>query len=125
MPENSRFMPTGYDLEHNERRGSWVSCVPNENGGDEFCRVTDAIGTVIFQGDFLPVRGSGSPNGGGPSTLANTGLGWVNGPFEGSPVPLIPMTDGSMLVPRDDRDALIDRWNAHPDEWQKLQSTEQ
>jgi hypothetical protein len=29
-----------------------------------------------------------------------------------------------VLVPQDDRDALIDRWNAHPDEWKKLQSPE-
>lgn len=123
MPENSRFIPTGYDLEHNERKGAWVSCASGDGVGDSFCRVTDSHGTVIFQGDFLPVRGAGtSPT--YAAGLAKSGLNWVNGPFEGSPVPVIPMTDGSLLVPRDDRDALIDRWNAHPDEWQKLQPAE-
>jgi hypothetical protein len=124
MPENSRFIPSGYDLSHNERQGSWVSCASGDGVGDMFCRVTDTHGMVIFQGDFLPVRSSGSAAGGGGATLAKSGLGWVTGPFEGSPVPVIPMTDGSMLVPRDDRDALIDRWNAHPDEWRQLQSPE-
>ena len=124
MPENSRFIPTGYDLEHNERKGTWVSCSSGDGLSDMFCRVTDSHGTVIFQGDFLPVRGAGSSTSSSGATLAKSSLGWVDGPFEGSPVPVIPMTDGSMLVPRDDRDALIDRWNAHPDEWQKLQSAE-
>jgi hypothetical protein len=123
MPENSRFIPTGYDLEHNERKGSWVSCASGDGDAVRFCRVTDAHGSVIFQGDFLAVRGAGtSPT--YAAELAKSGLGWVNGPYEGSPVPVIPMTDGSVLVPQDDRDALIDRWNAHPDEWKKLQSPE-
>jgi hypothetical protein len=32
------------------------------------------------------------------------------------------MSDGSVLVPRDDRDALLDRWNQHPEEWQRLEA---
>jgi hypothetical protein len=122
MPEDSRFIPTGYDLEHNERQGTWISCKPGEGAGDQFCVVTDVHGMVIFQGDFLPVRGAGSSTASGDASLAKSGLGWVSGPAEGSPVPVIPMTDGGMLVPRDDRDALLDRWNVHPDEWQKLQA---
>ncbi len=124
MPDNSRFIPTGYDLDHNERKGAWISCTPGDGVGDSFCRVADAHGMVIFQGDFLPVRSSGSQPSNGRAGLAQTALGWVTGPAEGSPVPVIPMTDGSKLVPRDDRDALIDRWNANPDEWRKLQSAE-
>jgi len=124
MPENSRFIPTGYDLEHNERKGTWVSCDSGSGAGDKLCRVTDPHGVVIFQGNFLPVRESGSLPGNGSEALAESKLGWVNGPLERSPVPVIPMTDGSMLVPRDDRDALIDRWNAHPDEWKKLRSVD-
>ncbi len=124
MPENSRFIPTGYDLEHNERKGTWVSCNAGDGAGDQFCRVTDPHGAVIFEGHFLAVRESGSLPNNGSAALANSSLGWVNGPVEGSPVPVIPMTDGSMLVPRDDRDALVHRWNAHPDEWQGLRSPE-
>jgi hypothetical protein len=124
MPEHSQFLPTGYDLEHNERQGTWVSCEPGEDTVDKQCRVTDTHGTVIFEGDFLPVRDVGSPSTSASAQLAPTKLGWVTGPVEGSPVPLIALTDGSLLVPRDDRDALIDRWNAHPDEWQKLHTPE-
>jgi hypothetical protein len=124
MPANSRFIPTRYDLSHNERKGLWVFCGSGDEAGVTFCRVADASGVVIFQGDFLPVRNSQSSPNNASMKGAGAKLTWVNGPSEGSPVPVIPMTDGSMLVPRDDRDALIHRWNTHPDEWQKLQSPE-
>jgi hypothetical protein len=123
MPENSQFLPTGYDLDHNERQGTWVWCEPGEGAFDKQCRVADTHGTVIYEGAFLPVRDAGSPSTSQNAQPARTQLGWVNGPVEGSPVPLIPLTDGSLLVPRDDRDALIHRWNAHPDEWQKLHAS--
>jgi hypothetical protein len=94
MPEHSQFLPTGYDLEHNERQGTWVSCEPGEDTVDKQCRVTDTHGTVIFEGDFLPVRDVGSPSTSASAQLAPTKLGWVTGPVEGSPVPLIALTDG-------------------------------
>ena len=122
MPADARFMATGYDLDHNERKGSWVACHSDGYGGSE-CRVTDAHGMVIFQGAFLPVRDARAwLDRYQTSTSANGKLHWINGPAEGMPVPVIPMTDGSLLVPGDDRDALVDRWNQHPDEWQMLQS---
>ena len=120
MPADSRFMPSGYDLEHNERKGYWVACQPDGTGGN-FCRVTDAHGMVIFQGGFLPVKGAQSVTEAG-STPAPGKLQWVDGPSEGAQVPIIPMSDGSVLVPRDDRDALLDRWNQHPEEWQRLEA---
>jgi hypothetical protein len=121
MPADSRFLPTGYDLDHNERQGTWVACQPSEYAGETFCRVTDAHGIVIFQGGFLPVRDSQSaPSAGSSTQPAKSPLRWVNGPFEGVPVPIIPMSDGTLLVPRDDRDALVDRWTQQSDEWQRL-----
>ena len=122
MPEDARFLPSGYDLAHNERQGSWVSCDLGVRAGSRHCRVADAQGTVIFDGDFLPVRGSLSSSGSSGEMLAQGRLGFVIGPFEGYPVPVIPMTDGSMLVPRVDRDSLIGRWNADPAEWKQLQA---
>jgi hypothetical protein len=124
MPTNSRFIATGYDLAHNERKGTWVACQPDGNG-ITFCRVTDAHGIVIFQGDYVPVRDSRSvADGGAQNGSASSTLKWVQGPFEGAPVPMIPMSDGSWLVPLTDRDALVDRWNRNPDEWQKLMTHE-
>jgi hypothetical protein len=121
MPANSRFMLTGYDLDHNESRGEWVACHPDGGVGESFCRVSDARGTVIYQGNFLPVRdltkASASPLAG----EAETGeLLWLKGPTEGMPIPAIPMSDGSVLIPRDDRDALLDRWRRFPEDWKRL-----
>ena len=121
MPSDSRFMPTGYDLEHNERKGTWVAC-HTTGVGDEQCRVTDARGIVLFQGAFLAVKDARAISSGFSSGISSVGsLNWVNGPAEDAPVPLIPMSDGSILVPQQDRDALIDRWNQRPEEWAQLQ----
>ena len=119
MPGDARFMATGYDLDHNERKGSWVACHPGVGGGESFCRVTDAKGAVIFQGAYLPVRNLHPVAAEGQRLAAGT-VRWIHGPAEGAPVPVIPMTDGSLLVPRDDRDAMLDRWNRFPQEWQEL-----
>jgi hypothetical protein len=120
MPSNARFLPTGYDLTHNERRGTWVACQAN-GPGVSFCRVTDPHGLVIFQGDYLPVRDSRAvADSDTTPALGNSRLQWVQGPLEGTPVPIIPTSDGTWLVPIGDRDALVDRWNQNPQEWQKL-----
>ncbi len=115
MPADARFIPSGYDLEHNERKGSWVSCRLIA-AGEDACRVTDAHGLVIFQGSFLPVN----PGNAELAPETKNQLRWIPGPSEGSPVPVIPSSDGMLLVPHDDRDALVDRWNQHPDEWQAV-----
>lgn len=120
MPAGSRFISTGYDLEKNERRGSWVYCSSSAADRDNFCRVTNVSGAVIYQGDFSGVRTERTSKVPGTIVLAKSGLGWVSGPVEGSPVPVIPLSDGSVLVPRDDRDALLHRWMANPEEWQRL-----
>ena len=122
MPADARFLATGYDLEHNERRGTWVACQPDGTGAQR-CRVTDARGMVLFQGEYAAVRDAHANP---ASTIAAPAAGtlhWVNGPAEGGPVPVIPMTDGTLLVPYADRDALIDRWSQHPEEWQAIKPT--
>ena len=124
MPPDSRFIATGYDLEHNEHQGVWIACHPGSSMGDSFCRVTDNRGEVVFQGDYVPVQDArGMRTNTLGATPANATLHWVTGPVEGISVPLIPMTDGTLLVPADDRDALLNRWNQHPEQWQALADT--
>ena len=120
MPSDSRFLQTGYDLSRNERRGQWVACHGAGSAGTA-CRITDSNGIVIFEGEFLAVRNAKADEGDAEDTTPASGtLSWVNGPVEGTPVPLIPMSDGSFLVPLADRGPLLDRWNQHPEEWRTI-----
>ena len=125
MPADSRFIATGYDLEHNEHKGVWIACHPGRSTGVSFCRITDNRGIVVFQGDYVPVRDAARVRAEPSAATPATGhLGWVTGPVEGISVPLIPMTDGTLLVPEDDRDALLARWNQHPEQWEDLTRSE-
>jgi hypothetical protein len=123
MPSNSVFVQSGYNLDRNEAVGDWIACRAKEDASADTCRVTDAKGDVIYQGDFLPVDG-------GPIVLdsqikvAAEGEKrdlWVNGPAEGGPVPVIPLASGQVLVPADDTAALADRWRMNPDELRRVQ----
>jgi len=121
MPADARFLSTGYDLDKNERKGNWVACHEAPPGsGQRSCRVADSQGMVIFEGIYLPVRDAQSVAAAAGQIAPNGKLGWVTGPSEGLPVPVIPMTDGSVLVPQGDRDALVDRWARDPEEWRNL-----
>ena len=46
---------------------------------------------------------------------------WVQGPAENGPVPVIPLSNGIILVPYADSDALADRWATNPDEINRLE----
>jgi hypothetical protein len=122
MPSDAHFIPTGYDLDHNERKGTWVSCRQDASATAAFCRITDGHGMVIYQGVFLPVRDSQYGSSSDPLSLrvGNEELRWVEGPAEAMSVPLIPMSDGSLLVPAADRQPLVDRWLRDTDEWNRV-----
>ncbi len=123
MPRTAAFVPSGYDLAHNEKKGEWISCSSDTERGTDVCRVTDTHGSVIFQGEFLPVNGSNALSGDQLklATHGKTNM-WVEGPTEESPVPVIPLANGEVLVPSDDAYALAARWSRNPDELQRLYS---
>ena len=117
MPPDAHFITNGYNLEQNERKGWWVACHGDETPGTSFCRVTDTHGMVIYQGLFLPVDTGQQPE---SSERPHEKLHWATGPTEGTPIPVIQSGPGLILVPSVDRDALIDRWKANPDEWNRV-----
>jgi hypothetical protein len=121
MPVDSQFVVSGYDLLHNEPKGDWVACRPDLPEGANFCRVTDAHGSVIFQGDFLTVADS-RPVPQARLRIASADLDhmFVRGPAEGGLVPIIPLAGGELLVPAADSTALADRWAKDPDELQRI-----
>jgi len=121
MPAGSQFVQSGYDVTRNEPTGDWVACRLDEGRDADFCRVTDARGDVVFQGDFLPMRGFE------PVSSADLKMGaldaqrlWVQGPSEEGPIPVIALANGKVLVPAADNVALADRWDRDPDERQRV-----
>lgn len=123
MPSNSHFIQSGYDLRRNEPQGNWISCRPDFPEEADFCRVTDARGVVIYQGDFLALGGSQAVSQANLrfATTDPRNL-WVRGPAENGPVPVIHLANGQILVPAGDSDALADRWARDPDELARLEA---
>ena len=121
MPAESQFLESGYDINHLEPKGEWVGCTDSDSAQAAFCRVTDAHGVVVFQGDFLPLNRWQPLQGESlqPHTLSHEQL-WVHGPAEQSPVPVIRLASGALLVPTVDRDALADRWAGNPQELHQI-----
>jgi hypothetical protein len=123
MPGNAQFLQSGYDVARNEPKGEWIACRPDAAQDANFCRVTDAHGMVIYQGDFLPIYSRG------PVQEANLKVStseqeknlWIDGPTSDGPVPVIPLADGDVLVPVADQPALAARWNRNPDGLARLQ----
>jgi hypothetical protein len=122
MPSDSHFIPTGFDVNHSEAKGQWVACRADAAEQTDWCRVTDARGTVVYQGGFVPVS-TPQPLPDSELRVASNTSGhlWVQGPAEASPVPVIPLASGQLLVPVQDREALHDRWAANPDELRQIQ----
>ena len=123
MPRNASFLPSGFDLQQNEAKGTWVACHADQQEDTDWCRLTDAKGTVVYQGAFMPISaGTPLPDDQLRVATLSKGQSWVNGPAAGGPVPVISLANGALLVPADDRDALLDRWNSNPQELQQIQS---
>jgi hypothetical protein len=115
MPADSRFVQSGYDLQHNEPKGDWVSCTADSPDDTDFCRVTDNHGTVIYQGDFMSVSDTGQvPAGQLQIASMDSRELWVEGPGDALPVPAIALTNGKTLVPAVDSGALAVRWRKNP-----------
>ena len=125
MPRGADFVPVGYDLQHLEAKGEWIACSTDTERNADFCRVTDARGDVVFQGDFMPLRGD-EPVPADQLQVARISAEhlWVQGPAEEGPVPVIPLMNGDVLVPADDSAALADRWMNNPVELRQIQGAE-
>ncbi len=122
MPRNAYFVQSGYDLDRNEATGNWIACSNDTDQNTNLCRVTDAHGTVIYQGDFLPLNGA-QPVPDRDLKVASTDSDkmWVTGPAEAGPVPVIPLANGQILVPADDSEVLSARWKSDPDDLQRVE----
>jgi hypothetical protein len=122
MPATSQFVQSGFDIASDEPKGDWIACRENDDRSADFCRVTDAHGTVIYQGDFVPVDGTAAvPQDQLQIAAGNDENLWVDGPSDEGPVPAIPLANGSILVPVADSIALADRWKVDPDELRRVQ----
>lgn len=120
MPHDANFVQTGFDISRNEAQGQWIACRADHEQDNDFCRVTDPKGTVVYQGAFKPYDYPVTlPN--DQLKIANTsGQIWVTGPAESGPVPVIPLKNGKLLVPVQDREALADRWSRNPAELHQI-----
>lgn len=117
MPGTARFVQTGYDVATNEALGQWIGCRPSPQQSSDWCRVTDQRGSVVFEGQFLPVDSTALvPVEGLQFAPIDKGRLWTYGPAEQAPVPVIPLANGQLLVPVADRPALLTRWANDPDE---------
>jgi hypothetical protein len=123
MPKNAYFVQSGYNLQRNEPTGQWIACRPDIAQSGDLCRVTDSHGTVIYQGEYLPLRSNQPLPADELEIAVNEQAGdlWVSGPAENGPVLIIPLANGKVLVPAADSDALADRWARNPDELNRIQ----
>ena len=111
MPADAAFLQSGYNVSQSEPRGTWVACRMDPNEEADFCRVTDAKGTIVYQGAFLPYDSQEPlPQRDLRVISINPDKMWVVGPAAGGPVPIIPLANGRVLVPSADRYALQQRW---------------
>ena len=124
MPSNAKFLQSGFEVSTNEPLGNWVACSLHPAESVDWCRVTDQKGTVVYQGDFLPVNSTQPlPDAELIVMSANPKKIWVHGPVEDGPVPAIPLTSGSVLVPASDRYALMQRWASDSTEYDSVRES--
>ena len=120
MPRDANFIQSGFDLEHNEAKGQWVACRDNHAEDNDFCRVTDPKGIVVYQGAFTPSDNTAPLPNDQLQVSTTSGSIWITGPAERGPVPVIPLKNGKLLVPVQDREALADRWSRNPAELRQI-----
>ncbi|ADW70260.1 hypothetical protein [Granulicella tundricola] len=121
MPENAHFLQSGYDVNTNEAKGNWIACRVDSEQGVNWCRVTDAHGMVVYEGNYLPVDSSSPVPESELKIVADSPSKlWVNGPVESSPVPVIKLANGRLLVPSADRGPLAERWKIDPSEYDQI-----
>lgn len=120
MPRDANFIQTGYDLDHNEAEGQWIACRNDYAENNAFCRVTDSHGIVVYQGAFSPYDYSPPPPNDQLQVAGTASNIWVTGPSSQALVPVIPLRNGKLLVPTQDREALADRWARNPEELHQI-----
>ena len=122
MPAQAQFMQSGYDVAHLEPTGAWVACGTDRAEQANWCRVTDAHGQVVYEGDYLPLlpRDGPAARGDQPAPCRSGKALGSRGLRESAPVPVIPLSNGDFLVPIADRQALADRWAGNPQELQNV-----
>lgn len=123
MPPNAQFLPSGYDISRNEAEGEWIACRLDPDADADFCRVTDAHGVVIYQGNFLPLSGAqpAPPSDLKVATDKPEGDLWVEGRSADGPVPMIPLVNGQVLAPVVDRFNLATLWTDDPEALRRVQ----
>lgn len=100
-----------------QSQGQWVSCREDSERKTDWCQIADQNGAVIYKGDFLPVgKVHRVPQDQLQLGVFDPANGWVSGPNESLPVPVIPLKDGTLLVPSADTLALAQRWSRDPSE---------
>lgn len=121
MPADSQFLQSGFQVKDNETQGNWVACRVNESEGTDWCRVTDQVGNVVYQGNYLPLGSSVPLN---ASSLRIRSISpdkiWVSSPVQGLTVPVFPLEGGQILVPAEDSYPLAERWKVDPTEYNRL-----
>jgi hypothetical protein len=109
MPVNSRWILTGHVRDTNEKLGLWVGCW--KSAFVDHCRIADERGTVEYDGDMLPLAIH-------PAVVEDKDLQfakidperlWIRGVHDDLPVPVLPLADGTQLVPVSDREGLQKR----------------
>ena len=103
VPQDATFARASVNRNNQRLDGIWISCRADNDRRTDWCQLTDAHGAIAYKGDFLP---AGSVRRAPQSELRighfDPARGWVNGPNESFPVPVIPLKDGTLLVPVDD-----------------------
>lgn len=117
MPKDATFIAGNFDYMKMRTRGEWVSCHSDVRSPNDWCRIADQSGGILFEGKFLPV-GKDKPLPDSQIKIASYDIDnhWVTGPTETFKVPVVPLQNGTLLVPSTDTHSLAARWKAHPEE---------
>jgi hypothetical protein len=111
MPANSSWILTGHDRDNNDKLGLWIGCWKSTAAAVDHCRIADERGTLQYDGDMLPLAIH-------PAVVEDKDLEfakldpenlWVRGVNYDMPVPVLPLADGTQLVPVSDREGLRKR----------------
>jgi len=113
MPANSRWILTGRDPISNDKLGLWIGCWKSTIKEVDHCRITNEKGVAEFDGDMLPLA---AHHGAVPdrnlhlATKIKPNELWVRGVNYDLPVPVLPLANGTQLVPVSDREGLQERF---------------
>jgi hypothetical protein len=112
MPANSRWILTGRDRASNDKLGLWIGCWKSTIKEVDHCRITNEKGIAEFDGDMLPLT---ARHGAVPDRNLQLAAKikpdeiWVRGVNYDLPVAVLPLADGTLLVPVSDREGLQKR----------------